>query len=104
MTSSGVVISLSAGATDPSWPGPRHYIGVGTGGNHRYAAPAAAPRQREVEMTAEEAWRAANRANWDERVAVHLGPRGYDLGALRGGRGRLHAIEEAELGAVSGLR
>jgi SAM-dependent methyltransferase len=49
-------------------------------------------------------WRDANRANWDERVGVHLGPAGYDLTALRAGRGRLHAIEEAELGDVQGLR
>jgi SAM-dependent methyltransferase len=49
-------------------------------------------------------WRELNRANWDERVAVHLGPAGYDLGPLRAGRGRLNAIEEAELGPVAGLR
>jgi len=49
-------------------------------------------------------WREANRANWDERVAVHMGPRGYDLAGLRAGRGRLNAIEEAELGPVAGLR
>ena len=49
-------------------------------------------------------WRAANRANWDERVGVHLGAGGYDLAALRAGRGRLNAIEEAELGSVDGLR
>jgi len=49
-------------------------------------------------------WREANRANWDERVTVHLGPRGYDLSGLRAGRGRLNAIEEAELGDVHGLR
>ena len=46
-----------------------------------------------------------NRANWDERTTVHLG-RGsdYDLAALRSGSGRLHPIEEAELGDVRGLR
>lgn len=49
-------------------------------------------------------WREANRANWDERVAVHMGPRGYDLAGLRAGRGRLNAIEEAELRPVAGLR
>lgn len=49
-------------------------------------------------------WRTANRANWDERVAVHLGPRGYDLADLRQGRGRLDAIVEAELPAVAGQR
>lgn len=49
-------------------------------------------------------WLADNRANWDERVDAHLGTPGYDLRALRGGRGMLHPIEEAELGAVAGLR
>ena len=24
-------------------------------------------------------WHRANRANWDERVGVHIGPGGYDL-------------------------
>jgi SAM-dependent methyltransferase len=49
-------------------------------------------------------WRNANRANWDERVAVHLGPGGYDLTDLRAGRGRLHRIEEAELPPLAGKR
>ena len=49
-----------------------------------------------------EAWREANRANWDERVPVHL--RAYDLAPHRAGHGRLHPIEEAELGPVTGLR
>jgi SAM-dependent methyltransferase len=49
-------------------------------------------------------WRALNRANWDERVGIHLGPRGYDLAPLRAGRGRLNAIEEAELGEVASFR
>jgi SAM-dependent methyltransferase len=48
-------------------------------------------------------WRRLNRANWDERVAVHLGPRGYDLSALRAGQGRLRIVEN-ELGSVTGLR
>jgi SAM-dependent methyltransferase len=46
--------------------------------------------------------RRANRANWDERVAVHLAV--CDLEPLRAGRGRLNAVEEAELGPVAGLR
>jgi SAM-dependent methyltransferase len=50
----------------------------------------------------EPAWRAANRAHWDEKVAMHLGPRGYDLTSLRAGCGRLNAIEEAELWPVEG--
>jgi SAM-dependent methyltransferase len=49
-------------------------------------------------------WRALNRANWDERVAIHLRAPMYDLSDLRAGRGRLEAIEEAELGDVSGQR
>jgi len=47
-------------------------------------------------------WREANRANWDERVEVHL--KAYDLRALRTGHGKLHATEETELGSVAGLR
>jgi SAM-dependent methyltransferase len=49
-------------------------------------------------------WRDANRANWDERVAIHLGPRGYDLSRLRAGHGRLHPIEEAELPPLANKR
>ena len=45
-----------------------------------------------------------NRANWDERVAIHLRAPMYDLSDLREGRGRLEAIEEAELGSVAGER
>jgi SAM-dependent methyltransferase len=45
-----------------------------------------------------------NRANWDERVRVHLGPRGYDLTALRAGSGRLNGIEETELPPIAGKR
>jgi SAM-dependent methyltransferase len=49
-------------------------------------------------------WRALNRANWDERVPIHLGPRGYDLASVLNGTAQLNAIEEAELGPVAGLR
>ena len=49
-------------------------------------------------------WKDVNRAGWDERVAVHLEAPGYDMASLRAGRGRLHPIEEAELGSVDGLR
>jgi SAM-dependent methyltransferase len=49
-------------------------------------------------------WHRANRANWDERVGIHIGPSGYDLSGLRAGRGRLNAIEETELPPVSGQR
>lgn len=49
-------------------------------------------------------WHRANRANWDERVGVHLGSGGYDLSDLRAGRGRLNPIEETELPPVAGKR
>jgi SAM-dependent methyltransferase len=52
----------------------------------------------------EPVWHRANRANWDERVSIHIGPRGYDLTDLRAGRGRLNAIEETELPPVAGKR
>ena len=46
-----------------------------------------------------------NRANWDERVAVHLGATAfYDLAPLRVGKARLNAIEQSEIGSVAGLR
>jgi SAM-dependent methyltransferase len=48
-------------------------------------------------------WRAFNRANWDERVDLHLGADSYDLGPLRSGHGKLTPIEEAEIGSVAGL-
>jgi SAM-dependent methyltransferase len=48
-------------------------------------------------------WRALNRANWDERVPVHLAAPVYS-GRLVPGESRLNAIEEAELGPVDGLR
>ena len=34
-----------------------------------------------------ETWREDNRANWDERVAHHLGAPSFDLAPLRPGRG-----------------
>jgi SAM-dependent methyltransferase len=49
-------------------------------------------------------WRSLNRSNWDERVSIHLKADSYDLNDLRAGLGRLHPIEEAELGSVDGLR
>ena len=56
-------------------------------------------------MSDQEPWRDLNRANWDERAHVHVGPGSdYDLTALCAGRGKLNAIEEAELGDVRGLR
>jgi ubiquinone/menaquinone biosynthesis C-methylase UbiE len=55
-------------------------------------------------MPADEACRAANRANWDERVAIHLRAPLYDIAALRAGHSRMSPIEEAELGPVAGQR
>jgi SAM-dependent methyltransferase len=52
----------------------------------------------------EPVWITANRANWDERVAVHLAPVGYDLADLRKGHGKLCAIVEPELPLVSNKR
>ena len=49
-------------------------------------------------------WRKLNRANWDERVAIHLAAPIYDPAPLRAGLAQMNAIEEAELGSVNGLR
>ncbi|MBV8913447.1 MAG: class I SAM-dependent methyltransferase [Acetobacteraceae bacterium] len=49
-------------------------------------------------------WLRLNQANWDERVRVHRAAPMYDGSRLRDGTARLHAIEEAELGSVAGLR
>ena len=49
-------------------------------------------------------WLALNRANWDERVPVHLAARDYDLVALRTGRARLDVLTEAMLPPLAGLR
>ena len=42
-------------------------------------------------------WLEANRAQWDERVPIHLGSDFYDQSGLRRGEGRLTRIDEAEL-------
>jgi SAM-dependent methyltransferase len=47
-------------------------------------------------------WFAANQANWDERVPIHL--QSYGLAGLRAGRGRLHPIEDAEFTVTPGER
>lgn len=47
-------------------------------------------------------WREANRANWDERVPIHLGTTFYDLPAFVAGRESLQDFEPAEVGDVSG--
>jgi SAM-dependent methyltransferase len=52
----------------------------------------------------ESEWHRANRIHWDERVAIHLGPRGYDLDRLRAGELPLNGIEAAELPDLAGKR
>jgi len=52
----------------------------------------------------EPTWRALNRANWNERVPIHVAaPNAYDQRPLRQGTARLDPIAGAALGAVSGL-
>jgi SAM-dependent methyltransferase len=52
-----------------------------------------------------EDWRDLNRANWDERVAVHIAaPNAYNLDALRAGSRRLDPIATDVLGPVAGKR
>ena len=51
-----------------------------------------------------EDWLALNRANWDERVPVHLASPEYDLTTLRSGRRRLDVLTEAMLPPLAGLR
>jgi SAM-dependent methyltransferase len=45
-------------------------------------------------------WLDANRAQWDERVPVHLASDFYDQSKLRAGHGELYSIEEGELATV----
>ena len=49
-------------------------------------------------------WRRLNRLHWEDRVAIHLGPRGYDLDRLRAGQTRLNIIEAGELPLLAGKR
>ena len=44
-------------------------------------------------------WLDANRAQWDERVPLHVASDFYDQSKLRAGHGELYPIEEAELAA-----
>jgi 2-polyprenyl-3-methyl-5-hydroxy-6-metoxy-1,4-benzoquinol methylase len=49
----------------------------------------------------------ANQANWNDRVAVHLGPNGYDVAGLSSDPTRLSGtvkIDAPHLGSLSGLR
>jgi SAM-dependent methyltransferase len=49
-------------------------------------------------------WRGLNRANWDDRVPVHLASDLYDLEGFRAGAGSLRPFEAAEAGDVTGKR
>ena len=46
--------------------------------------------------------RTVNRAHWDEATDVHIVSDFYDVGSFKAGQNRLHGIERAELGDVSG--
>ena len=47
-------------------------------------------------------WREANRANWDERVPIHVSGEFYDVASFKGGQERLQPFEIDEVGDVSG--
>lgn len=49
-------------------------------------------------------WQALNRANWDDRVPIHLESQYYDLASFRTGRNSLRPFEVAEAGPVTGRR
>ncbi len=49
-------------------------------------------------------WQALNRANWDDRVPVHLASSFYDLAGFRAGADTLRPFEAAEAGDVAGRR
>jgi SAM-dependent methyltransferase len=44
----------------------------------------------------------ANRANWNDRVPIHVASRFYDVAGFRAGRQSLHSIELEEVGDVQG--
>ena len=49
-------------------------------------------------------WRGLNRANWDDRVPVHLASSFYDLAGFRAGASSLRPFEVSEVGDVAGCR
>jgi SAM-dependent methyltransferase len=49
-----------------------------------------------------DAYRLTNREHWDEATDVHVASDFYDLAAFKTGKERLHGIEIAELGDVTG--
>jgi 2-polyprenyl-3-methyl-5-hydroxy-6-metoxy-1,4-benzoquinol methylase len=55
-------------------------------------------------MTASADWREANRALWDERVALHTSSEFYDVPGFLAGAEALRPFELAEVGDVDGRR
>ncbi len=49
-------------------------------------------------------WAETNRARWDERVAIHVASRFYDVDAFKAGRPVILPFEVDELGPLDGLR
>jgi SAM-dependent methyltransferase len=47
-------------------------------------------------------WREVNRANWDERVPIHVSGEFYDVASFKGGQERLQPYEIDEVGDVTG--
>jgi hypothetical protein len=47
-------------------------------------------------------WREANRANWDERVPIHVSGEFYDVASFKDGQERLQPFEIDEVGDVTG--
>lgn len=45
-----------------------------------------------------------NKANWNERVAIHMKTDLYGLEAFKNGKNKLHALELSELGDISGKK
>ena len=49
-----------------------------------------------------EEWIETNRANWDERVPIHVSGEFYDVAAFKAGQERLRPFELSEVGDVAG--
>jgi SAM-dependent methyltransferase len=49
-------------------------------------------------------WRALNRANWDDRVPVHLASSFYDVAGFRAGASTLQPFQLSEVGSVAERR
>src|SRR5919112_6058682 len=47
-------------------------------------------------------WRESNRANWDERVPIHVSGEFYDVASFKGGQEPLQPFEIDEVGDVTG--